>query len=1117
MRNATYAGALHGIDAGLLHSDDTMPKRLKLHALAAHVAAVLGALTEIAVAQDSQTVTHASPPDASVIRQNLATFSNVGAILRTGHPLLNDFQIGHFFNTRHGAISGTFAAFVNEGTIETFSNGGVIGVGVPPLVPEIGVYNSGTVGTLLNSGVIKGSETAIFNPSRMGSLVNKGAIGYADETAVGVSNTGMLEAFKNEANIFATATGVWNAGAIRTLENTSLIFGRDTGVGNAASASRNPNVLEQIDTLGAISALTNATAGRISGVANGVWNATRLGTLHNQGLIMGNIALSNERSGAIGRFINQGSLTGGAAGMKSAGLIDHLSNAGVMSGVDALVNDGAINTLSNSGSIKGSLVAVKNAGTITDFTNHGTIWSGANDAILNSGRIGRLENHGYIINGSTAISNEGARIDLISNHGVITAGEYGVCNANFDPNVNVDSVERLGVDRVDDASRIRHASVGGVNNRGLIAAPTAIYTDGSMGTINNAGVIMGNVVNLSEHDVRIAGGDGDVFGIFSGFSGENACLENDQSTASQPPVVSGLLRSPLANVHLVAGNTLLFDDVDLGGRRTLSVDAGVLQVTESLAVDGNYRQRAGATLTIAVHDIAVAAGSPNDIGYGQLLVTGIATIDAGAVISLRKAANYTFAPGQRFVVVDAATSTPNGITEYNAHALRYIMVNAAHVQAQGTSVVRVDGDGARTSLLVSLTDARAGIGLGAGEADAGAHAKPGAPKTEEAIAAVGARKGLGAYTGISDPALLDLYNASLAVGFRVGFTVDPISRAAAKQMEDKLSPLSQAIALSAAMSPTYDTMRVMGMRMDGLRLARGLVERTEVGASTDEVEPRQALWGQALGGYARQGQRDDVAAYSATFGGLMLGADGEISDRLHAGGVFTYSNMSIHHRANLSGNTTQVNGYGVFGYATYAAPKWYANAMAGAVYQRFKTTRQIDFTGFSGTASSGFGGGQLIARGEVGYPLAWSTATLTPLASLTYAYFRQNGYTESGGNGAALKVDAAHVTSIQSDLGAKIERAFTSPYGVLVPGVQVAWRHEYNHQRTSIAAQFAADPIRETRFTTRSATPVSDTAVLTAGLTLLRANDLSMTAQYTVRVGSGYVSQAGSVKLKQLF
>ena len=84
----------------------------------------------------------------------------------------------------------------------------------------------------------------------------------------------------------------------------------------------------------------------------------------------------------------------------------------------------------------------------------------------------------------------------------------------------------------------------------------------------------------------------------------------------------------------------------------------------------------------------------------------------------------------------------------------------------------------------------------------------------------------------------------------------------------------------------------------------------------------------------------------------------------------------------------------------------------------------------------------------MGYPIALRVATITPLASMTYSYQHQDGYTESGGNGAALTLGASHTTSVKSELGAKIERAFQTRYGILIPSVQAAWRHEFDHTRT---------------------------------------------------------------------
>jgi uncharacterized protein with beta-barrel porin domain len=78
-------------------------------------------------------------------------------------------------------------------------------------------------------------------------------------------------------------------------------------------------------------------------------------------------------------------------------------------------------------------------------------------------------------------------------------------------------------------------------------------------------------------------------------------------------------------------------------------------------------------------------------------------------------------------------------------------------------------------------------------------------------------------------------------------------------------------------------------------------------------------------------------------------------------------------------------------------------------------------------------------------------------------------------------------------------------------------RHEYDNTRTSTTASFAADPSGETSFTTLGASPVNDMAVLSAGATLLRANNLSLTLRYEVQMGSGYLSQSGSLRLRQLF
>ncbi|HWZ47649.1 MAG TPA: autotransporter domain-containing protein, partial [Herbaspirillum sp.] len=257
--------------------------------------------------------------------------------------------------------------------------------------------------------------------------------------------------------------------------------------------------------------------------------------------------------------------------------------------------------------------------------------------------------------------------------------------------------------------------------------------------------------------------------------------------------------------------------------------------------------------------------------------------------------------------------------------------------------------------------------------------------------------------------------------------------------------------------------------------------------------------------------------YNANYGGLLIGADKAINDNWRAGGAFTYSNTAVNSTGDTTGDTARINSYGLIGYASYTGNPWYVNLSGAVMAQQYDTSRQVNFQGFSGTANGQFNGQQYVARAEAGYPLALNGVTLTPLASLTYSYQNQGSYTESGGNGAALAVNAAHADSVKSGLGAKLEKSFSTHYGEIVPELQLQWIHEYDHTAQVTGASFAADPTGQTAFTTVGATPVSNLADLSLGVTLLKANNLSLSARYELQAARGFVSQTGSLRLRQLF
>jgi outer membrane autotransporter protein len=244
-------------------------------------------------------------------------------------------------------------------------------------------------------------------------------------------------------------------------------------------------------------------------------------------------------------------------------------------------------------------------------------------------------------------------------------------------------------------------------------------------------------------------------------------------------------------------------------------------------------------------------------------------------------------------------------------------------------------------------------------------------------------------------------------------------------------------------------------------------------------------------------------------------------DNWRAGGVFSYANTSVANSGDNTGSSTNVKGYGLFAYAGYTGQDWYMDLSAGVVQQRYDTTRSIDFGGFSDNAAGQHNGLQYVTTVQGGYPIKlddlMADTTLTPIAGLSYSTLHQDGYTESSGNDAALNVGASSSSSLKSDLGAKLERSFTTAYGPLVPSAQLSWRHEYRDTRLQSVASFAADTSGATSFTTQGPSTLADTGVLALSATLTRSENLRLSARYTLEAGEGYTAQTADVQLRYRF
>ena len=310
-------------------------------------------------------------------------------------------------------------------------------------------------------------------------------------------------------------------------------------------------------------------------------------------------------------------------------------------------------------------------------------------------------------------------------------------------------------------------------------------------------------------------------------------------------------------------------------------------------------------------------------------------------------------------------------------------------------------------------------------------------------------------------------------------------------------------------------LNVSSARLDGLRTAQALGGS---GVATGESASDTALWGQAFGGKATQDQHDGTSGYSANYNGLLFGSDHLINDAWRVGGLISYANTSVDGRDDNAGSSVNLKSYGLIPYASYTADDWYLNLSGGVVQHKYNTRRLINFTGVNGVANGDYNGLQSVLATQVGYPIRLDEQTvLTPIAGLNYSRLKQDGYTESGGAGAALSVKSSKSYSLTSDLGAKLERSFDTSYGRIEPSVQLTWRHENRDTRLRSVANYAIDTSGSTSFTTRSPIPNSDTGIMALAATLTSQDNLSVAARYTVEAATGYMAQTAEVRLRYEF
>jgi outer membrane autotransporter protein len=538
-------------------------------------------------------------------------------------------------------------------------------------------------------------------------------------------------------------------------------------------------------------------------------------------------------------------------------------------------------------------------------------------------------------------------------------------------------------------------------------------------------------------------------------------------------IVDSTLTTPAVNV--LAGGTLMGSGIIMGAVNNSGIidlrtanSSGQL-VSSTLTVSGAVNLAEGSILKTTITGNGSSSADAPSSNAGLLKVGATGTVEAGAKI-LPVAAPGLVRSGDWYRV---ATNTNGGSV--------FDTLPGIQSSALITWTVKENAD---SDLVIGATVKSASSipGISSGGA--------------------GAINTLNGYTGTNET-LLNLVSALQ------GLQTESAVRKAAEQLRPEANGGQAQVALSV-----NDRINaVIDQRIAEVNIA----SYGTSGVSTGEGGSGRAVWVQGFGFYGTQSQRNNVDGYTASTGGIALGADTAIGsgDVMRVGIALSYASSKIDDDGVNDGNTVKIDSYGVTLYGSYAMPTWYVNGSVGLGFHKYDSVRIINVTGLRDNATGSHDGTQYSAKIEGGLPMKFGTNTLIPVASLQYSHLDQDGYTENSNLGTALAIDKSRTDSLRSGLGAKVLFDMSEPDTRMAVELRAIWLHELGNTSQDSTARFAAGG---SSFTTSGVDVGRDAANLGIGMRFGSKNGRQQVmVSYDAEIRDQYIGHTAMLQARQEF
>lgn len=278
----------------------------------------------------------------------------------------------------------------------------------------------------------------------------------------------------------------------------------------------------------------------------------------------------------------------------------------------------------------------------------------------------------------------------------------------------------------------------------------------------------------------------------------------------------------------------------------------------------------------------------------------------------------------------------------------------------------------------------------------------------------------------------------------------------------------------------------------------------------------------AFGSEAEQDAGESMIGYDAKLYGLVVGTGRRLASApdFAAGAQLDISTLSVRPDAPYPGKS-KTTALGIATHLQYrpgSTQGLFAFSGLRLGLDQADMRRQISIGNYQTTHSSDWTSLSLSLDAGTGYLWRLNPSfSAGPFVSMNYALLSRPSINESGNAATRLHLDSKRIDALRSSLGlATSWRHSQSDGSALAMHFDISWDREWlNHDLTQ-AAHFAIAPT-DTAFNTRNNVLPRDTMNVRAGLTWLRNERLSVGANLSSQLGSGYSSLQWQANLSWAF